>query len=39
MKKLVKGYMRIGEMIGDGEVIDEELGKKDVLIIIKIERI
>lgn len=39
MPPLVKGYLRLGAMIGDGAVIDEAFGTTDVFIIMPIERI
>ncbi|HCH71323.1 MAG TPA: ornithine-acyl-ACP acyltransferase, partial [Ochrobactrum sp.] len=39
MPPLVKGYLRLGAMIGDGAVIDEAFGTTDVFIILPIERI
>ena len=34
MPPLVKGYLRLGAMIGDGAVIDEAFGTTDVFIIL-----
>ncbi len=39
MPPLIKGYLRLGAMIGDGAVIDEAFGTTDVFIILPIERI
>lgn len=39
MPPLIKGYLRLGAMIGDGAVIDEAFGTTDVFIIMPIERI
>jgi L-ornithine Nalpha-acyltransferase len=36
---LVKGYLRLGCMIGDGAVIDRQFGTTDVLIILPVGRI
>jgi L-ornithine Nalpha-acyltransferase len=36
---LLKGYLRIGAMIGDGAVIDRQFGTTDVLIILPVEKI
>lgn len=39
MPPLVKGYMRLGAMFGDGCVIDREFGSVDVLVILPVEAI
>lgn len=39
MPPMIKGYLRLGAMIGDGAVIDEAFGTTDVFIILPIERI
>lgn len=39
MPPLIKGYLRLGAMIGDGAVIDEAFGTTDIFIILPIERI
>jgi L-ornithine Nalpha-acyltransferase len=39
MPPLIKGYLRLGAMIGDGAVIDFEFNTTDVFIILPIERI
>jgi putative hemolysin len=36
---LVKGYLRLGCMIGDGAVIDHQFGTTDVLIVLPVEKI
>jgi putative hemolysin len=36
---LIKGYLRLGAMIGDGAVIDRQFGTTDVLIIMPVEKI
>ena len=36
---LVKGYLRLGALIGDGAVVDHQFGTTDVMIILPIERI
>lgn len=36
---LIKGYLRLGAMIGDGAVVDHQFGTTDVLIILPVERI
>lgn len=39
MPPLIKGYLRLGAMVGDGAVIDRQFGTTDVLIILPVERI
>jgi putative hemolysin len=39
MPPLIKGYLRLGAMIGDGAVIDRQFGTVDVLIILPVEKI
>ncbi|MBK3745462.1 GNAT family N-acetyltransferase [Paraburkholderia aspalathi] len=39
MPPLIKGYLRLGAMIGDGAVVDEAFGTTDVFIILPVERI
>lgn len=39
MPPLVKGYLRLGALFGDGCVIDHEFGSVDVLVILPVERI
>ena len=36
---LVKGYLRLGAMIGEGAVIDEPFGTTDVLVLLPVARI
>lgn len=36
---LIKGYLRLGAMVGDGAVIDHQFGTTDVLIILPVEKI
>jgi putative hemolysin len=36
---LIKGYLRLGAMIGDGAVIDRQFGTTDVLIVMPVEKI
>ncbi len=36
---LIKGYVRVGGMIGDGAVVDHQFGTTDVLIILPVENI
>lgn len=39
MPPLIKGYLRLGAMIGDGAVVDDAFGTTDVFIILPISRI
>lgn len=39
MPPLIKGYLRLGAMFGDGAVIDHEFGTTDVFVILPVERI
>ncbi len=39
MPPLIKGYLRLGAMIGDGAVVDHQFGTTDVLIILPVSRI
>lgn len=39
MPPLIKGYLRLGAMIGDGAVVDHDFGTTDVLIILPVSRI
>ena len=39
MPPLIKGYLRLGAMVGDGAVIDRQFGTTDVLIVLPVERI
>lgn len=36
---LIKGYLRLGGLVGEGAVIDRQFGTTDVLIILPVERI
>lgn len=36
---LLKGYLRLGAMIGDGAVVDLQFGTTDVLVVLPVERI
>ena len=36
---LIKGYLRLGCMVGDGAVIDHQFGTTDVLIVLPVEKI
>jgi L-ornithine Nalpha-acyltransferase len=36
---LMKGYLRLGAMIGDGAVVDPQFGTTDVLIVLPVDRI
>jgi putative hemolysin len=36
---LIKGYMRLGAMIGDGAVVDRQFGTTDVFVVMPVERI
>ncbi len=36
---LIKGYLRLGAMIGDGAVVDHQFGTTDVLILLPVEKI
>jgi putative hemolysin len=36
---LIKGYLRLGALIGDGAVIDRQFGTTDVLIVLPVEQI
>ncbi len=36
---LIKGYLRLGAMVGDGAVIDRQFGTTDVLIVLPVEKI
>lgn len=36
---LIKGYLRLGAMIGDGAVVDHQFGTTDVLIMLPVEKI
>jgi L-ornithine Nalpha-acyltransferase len=39
MPPLIKGYLRLGALVGDGAVIDHRFGTTDVLIILPVEQI
>lgn len=39
MPPLVKGYLRLGAMVGDGAVVDRAFNTTDVLIVLPIDRI
>ncbi|MCH9808702.1 MAG: GNAT family N-acetyltransferase [Alphaproteobacteria bacterium] len=39
MPPLIKGYLRLGAMVGDGAVIDWQFGTTDVLILLPVENI
>ncbi len=39
MPPLIKGYLRLGAMVGDGAVIDHQFGTTDVLIVLPVKRI
>ncbi len=39
MPPLIKGYLRLGAMIGDGAVVDEAFGTTDVFIILPVSKI
>lgn len=36
---LIKGYLKLGAVVGDGAVIDHQFGTVDVLIVLPVERI
>ena len=36
---LIKGYLRLGALIGDGAVVDHEFGTTDVLIVLPVAEI
>lgn len=36
---LIKGYLRLGAMVGDGAVVDRQFGTVDVLIVLPVEKI
>ena len=36
---LIKGYLRLGAMIGEGAVIDHQFGTTDVLIVLPVSAI
>ncbi len=39
MPPLIKGYVRLGAMVGDGCVVDHEFGTTDIFIVLPVERI
>ena len=39
MPPLIKGYLRVGALFGEGAVIDEEFGSTDVFVVLPVERI
>jgi len=39
MPPLIKGYLRLGAMVGDGAVVDRQFGTTDVLIVLPVARI
>lgn len=39
MPPLIKGYLRLGAMFGDGAVVDHAFGTTDVFVILPVERI
>lgn len=39
MPPLIKGYLRLGAVVGDGAVVDHQFGTTDVLIVLPVERI
>ncbi len=39
MPPLIKGYLRVGALFGEGAVIDAEFGSTDVFVILPVERI
>lgn len=39
MPPLIKGYLRLGAVVGEGAVIDHQFGTTDVLIVLPVERI
>jgi putative hemolysin len=39
MPPLIKGYLRLGAMIGEGAVVDHPFGTTDVLIVLPVESI
>ena len=39
MPPLIKGYLRLGAMIGEGAVVDQAFGTTDVLIVLPVESI
>lgn len=39
MPPLIKGYLRLGAMVGEGCVVDEEFGTTDVFVVLPVEKI
>lgn len=39
MPPLIKGYLRLGAMVGDGAVVDHAFGTTDVLVVLPVESI
>jgi putative hemolysin len=39
MPPLIKGYVRLGAMVGDGCVVDHDFGTTDIFIVLPVERI
>jgi L-ornithine Nalpha-acyltransferase len=39
MPPLIKGYLRLGVMVGDGAVVDQAFNTTDVLVVLPIESI
>lgn len=39
MPPLIKGYLRLGAMVGDGAVVDHAFNTLDVLVLLPVERI
>ena len=39
MPPLVKGYLRLGAMVGDGAFVDSDFGTIDVLIVLSVHNI
>ncbi len=39
MPPLIKGYLRVGALFGDGAVVDHEFGTTDVFVVLPVERI
>ena len=39
MPPLIKGYLRLGAMVGRGAVVDRPFGTTDVMIVLPVDRI
>ena len=39
MPPLVKGYLRLGAMIGDGAVVDKQFGTTDIMVVLPVSAI